>query len=110
MYLVGGGVSMTSSGRYNAEDCRMVGEWMGVKHPCWRKWYGMNRMEVDKDIAELLREALARDGVWVGQGNGLYLFNDDMGLIIHVPWVLADPTARHALFDAVVEYVRGKGK
>ena len=107
---------------YTPENFRLVGEWLAGAINAHPDFIAQNDrglqyyFEEAKEAPELIREALARDGVSVLQGyrhrNGyLDLAWKCSGERIYLrqPWSFRnDPTARQALFAATVEYLEGK--
>ena len=101
---------MTKTEIYNEADCRLVKDYIESKLEL------VVVINIHGDmIPELIRRALARDGVYVVQ----YYGNKELDLVgrwdnealphtlVTVEWnPKTDPTARHALFAATVEYLR----
>ena len=103
---------------YNEADCRLVGEWassLGLT-VCFEGTFDFCKgWREHKHVPELIREALARDGVYESRQYDrndefacyFYLENEDRSVNILVDWsIKLDPTARHALFAATVEYLK----
>ena len=93
------------------ENCRLIGEWIGVGP----EFCDQVSMQRNAAIPELIREALAKEGFDVCQRP--FLTNSEIAIYSASTenlWVVVkwdkknDPTARHALFAATVEYLEGK--
>lgn len=114
---------MTHSEQYTPDNCQLVGEWLQKVLPIKINLFnGRDTWHEDAPwwerhvaIPQLLREALAAEGVYVDQwpnpmiGSKLKLYRIESGKILEVAWDHeTDRTARHALFAAVVEYLKTK--
>lgn len=96
---------------YTPENCNLVGEWIGVGP----EFCDQVSMQRNAAIPELIREALANEGVSVDQwvnpmvGSFISLHKLGSGIIVKLRWNTdKSPTARHALFAATVEYLEVK--
>lgn len=108
---------------YTPVNCKLVVELVAKHFPEFsRNFIGgtdewlSNYFSNIKSATELIREALAKDGVSVLQGyrhrNGYLDLAWKCGgerIYLRQPWSFRnDPTARHALFAATVEYLEVK--
>lgn len=90
---------MTHSELYTPENRGLVDKWLsGHGYTTW----------TSLEFPQILREALAKEGIKVEQRRKIYLVKNARCLAESEWDEKGDPTARHALFAATVEYLKGK--
>lgn len=114
---------MNQDDQYAEENCKLVGEWVAdscdYAMPCgWPDDTDPALWQYEHEASELIREALARAGLLVDQCLDLDIAGkpflnivtaDEGDCVADAVWNCEkDPTGRHALFAATVQYLKEK--